>query len=82
MYLRHLFILVFIALVALGARCETEPEAKKFVLVIDAGHGGKDVGAQSREGHLAESCYNLPWSALLAAVSLEYLLMLPRRSLA
>lgn len=51
MYLRHLFILVFIALVSLGARCETESEAKKFVLVIDAGHGGKDVGARGAKSY-------------------------------
>jgi N-acetylmuramoyl-L-alanine amidase len=48
-HIAHLlrYILLFIALTAATAltAAENPPEAKKFVIVIDAGHGGNDAGA-------------------------------------
>lgn len=54
-----LYIIVFLVGLFLPATILAEPPAKKFVVVIDAGHGAHDAGAVNRKLKIKEKDINL-----------------------
>lgn len=63
-----LYIIVFLVGLFLPATILAEPPAKKFVVVIDAGHGAHDAGAVNRKLKIKEKDINLKTALKLGAM--------------